>query len=969
MGKSSSSSCLKIIVCGGDAAENDDVHSSSEAKTPNDKRGWSFRKRSGRHRVLGNNVNSETTTLPEKETPQAGSINFQAPVKPTSADEKPQLPRPVDEISKAVVASENDNELKTSLVVVTSENGSTREESKVIQDQDAFQSVSNKTSAEYKVPDADVVSEFDSKETSAESKMADAVVISEYDSKETSAESNMADAAVVSGYDSKETAAESKMADAAVVSEYDSKETSAESEMADAVVGSEHDNKETSAEYKVVEAVDVSENESNDTSDESSIASESSETKDSSIKSDEPKLSESEVTSETACNDSLIMDETVAIIIQTAVRGFLARRTFVQLKSAVKLQAVIHGHLVRRNAVETLHCIKAIVKVQSLVRARSSKSLGQKTKPNDAQFSIVKLLQNSFTRQLLESTSKPKSLNIRCDPMKPNSAWSWLERWMDVSTSEVAEKLEPSEEPDNLNEAQKSALQADDKSSPPVFCDSLDSSFSMRDREESVETEDIADDVTIGDTCSGCPLSTDFMIEQSHLQKQDTLYEDVASAEIESSALEITHTKEEPVLDDIPATLATEIQQPKLSMKRSATSELNDEGKKFVYGSRKSSNPAFIAAHSKFEELTSSGNSEKLNVLSDQDVESEPYVNLAPSLEGVKKRNKSSDVEASETLDPRIHVARSECGTELSISSTLDSPDRSDMENAEALPEVRFLEETSCLPGGEKQDDAMLSNCVTDVPSTLTEQGEFNESNGVFVDPVAVEASPQVDQILETKESDVQSDIAPVSSETKTDSSTVKQNHQENGCSVPIEHEPSTGRQTYKLSPEASPQSHKTISESQGTPSSQASVKGKRNKIERHGSNKKRNPPSAEKRSPLNTNVDSGARSSTENLPKDHKSAKRRNSFGSTKSDIADQESRDSSSRLPSYMQATESARAKASSSPRSSPDVHDKLDYSKKRHSLPATGRQGSPHINRSASESAKANGSHPSNERKWQR
>ncbi|XP_021722537.1 protein IQ-DOMAIN 32-like [Chenopodium quinoa] len=968
MGKSSSSSCLKIIVCGGDAAESDDVHSSSEAKTPNDKRGWSFRKRSGRHRVLGNNVNSETTIIPEKETPQGGSINFQAPVKPTSADEKPQLPRSVDEISKAVVALENDNDLKTSLVVVTSENGSTWEESKVTQDQAAFQSVSNKTSAEYKVADAAAVSEFDSKDKSAETKMADAAVVSEYDSKEISAESKMADAAVVSEFDSKETSAESTIADAAVVSEYDSKETSAESKMADAVVGSEHDNKETSAEYKVAEAVDVSENDSNDTSDESSIASESSETKDSSIKSDEPKLSESEMTSETARDGSLIMDEPVAIIIQTAVRGFLARRTFVQLKSAVKLQAVIRGHLVRRNAVETLHCIRAIVKVQAHVRARSSKSLGQKTKPNDAQFSIVKLLQNSFTRQLLESTSKPKSLNIRCDPMKPNSAWSWLERWMDVSTSEAAEKLEPSEEPDNLNEVQKSALQADEKSSPPVFCDSLDSSFSMRDREESVETEDIADDVTIGDSCSGCPLSTDFMTEQSHLQKQDTVDEDVASAEIESSALEITHTQAEPVLDDIPATPATEIQQPKLSMKRSATSELNDEGKKFVYGSRKSSNPAFIAAHSKFEELTSSGNSEKLNVLSDQD-ESEPYVNLAPSLEVVKKRNKSSDVEASETFDPRIHVARSECGTELSISSTLDSPDRSDMENAEALPEVRFLEETSCLPGGEKQDDAMLSNCVTDVPSTLTEQGEVNGSNGVLVDPVAVEASPQVDQILETKESDVQSDIAPVSSETNTDSSTVKQNHQENGCSVHIEHEPATGQQTCKSSPEASPQSHKTVPESQGTPSSQASVKGKRNKIERHGSNKKRNPPSAEKMSPLNTNVDSGARSSTENLPKDHKSAKRRNSFGSTKSDIADQEARDSSSRLPSYMQATESARAKASSSPRSSPDVHDKEVYSKKRHSLPATGRQGSPHINRSAPQSAKANSSHPNNERKWQR
>ncbi|KAJ8429528.1 hypothetical protein Cgig2_025714 [Carnegiea gigantea] len=94
----------------------------------------------------------------------------------------------------------------------------------------------------------------------------------------------------------------------------------------------------------------------------------------------------------------------------------------------------------------------------------------------------------------------------------------------------------------------------------------------------------------------------------------------------------------------------------------------------------------------------------------------------------------------------------------------------------------------------------------------------------------------------------------------------------------------------------------------------------------------------------------------------DHKSGKRRNSFGSTKSDNADQEPRDSSSHnpLPSYMQATESARAKAHS-PRSSRDVHDKEVQIKKRHSLPgASGRQGSPHI-RSASQvaqGAKTNG-----------
>lgn len=39
-------------------------------------------------------------------------------------------------------------------------------------------------------------------------------------------------------------------------------------------------------------------------------------------------------------------------------------------KSAVKLQAAVRGHLVRRQAVGTLRCVQAIMKMQALVRAR-----------------------------------------------------------------------------------------------------------------------------------------------------------------------------------------------------------------------------------------------------------------------------------------------------------------------------------------------------------------------------------------------------------------------------------------------------------------------------------------------------------------------------------------------------------------------------------------------------------------------
>ena len=47
-----------------------------------------------------------------------------------------------------------------------------------------------------------------------------------------------------------------------------------------------------------------------------------------------------------------------------------ARRAFRALKGIIRLQALIRGHLVRRQAVATLRCMQAIVKFQALIRGR-----------------------------------------------------------------------------------------------------------------------------------------------------------------------------------------------------------------------------------------------------------------------------------------------------------------------------------------------------------------------------------------------------------------------------------------------------------------------------------------------------------------------------------------------------------------------------------------------------------------------
>lgn len=51
-----------------------------------------------------------------------------------------------------------------------------------------------------------------------------------------------------------------------------------------------------------------------------------------------------------------------------------ARRAFWALKGIIRLQALIRGHLVRRQAVATLCCVMGIVRLQALARGREIRS-------------------------------------------------------------------------------------------------------------------------------------------------------------------------------------------------------------------------------------------------------------------------------------------------------------------------------------------------------------------------------------------------------------------------------------------------------------------------------------------------------------------------------------------------------------------------------------------------------------------
>lgn len=102
-----------------------------------------------------------------------------------------------------------------------------------------------------------------------------------------------------------------------------------------------------------------------------------------------------------------------------------------KLQSIVKLQASVRGHLVRRQAIGTLRCVQAIVKLQALVRSRQHRSAEntvsedgviqstgsqakgsekdiifdtKQTKQNIMHSSTEKLLANGFARQVIKHT-------------------------------------------------------------------------------------------------------------------------------------------------------------------------------------------------------------------------------------------------------------------------------------------------------------------------------------------------------------------------------------------------------------------------------------------------------------------------------------------------------------------------------------------------------------------------------------
>ncbi|KAJ8570689.1 hypothetical protein K7X08_037661 [Anisodus acutangulus] len=182
-------------------------------------------------------------------------------------------------------------------------------------------------------------------------------------------------------------------------------------------------------------------------------------------------------------------EEIAAIRIQTAFRGYLARRALRALRGLVRLKTLVDGPTVKRQTANTLKCMQTLSRAQSQISSRRSRLLEEnrtlqrqlmqkhakeleslrigeewddtlQSKEQieasllsryEAAMRRERALAYSYSHQQTWKKSSKSTNLLFMDPTNPQWGWSWLERWMGARPKETQSMSEKELKSDQMS--------------------------------------------------------------------------------------------------------------------------------------------------------------------------------------------------------------------------------------------------------------------------------------------------------------------------------------------------------------------------------------------------------------------------------------------------------------------------------------------------------------------------------------